>query len=327
MNKLDIILLKEVYKKSNLEIIDVIENNKNISMFKDDYEEKKEVIKNNLKKVPNLKIISYWDEEYSEKLKKISDPPVILYCLGNLNLFKTNSVSIVGTRKPSSYGRELTKNICSVLKDYTIVSGLAFGIDSISHQNAENTIAVLGCGIDIIYPKSNYDLYNSIKEKGLIISEYFPGTPPMKHTFPYRNRIIAGLSEKTIIVEAAKKSGSLITARYAFEYSRDVLALPGDITRINSQGTNYLIYLGATPIYSLDLLRDLFFEDNVLIQNTKKLNDFEKKIFNLIKLEKNNIEILCEELDEDTSEILTVLMQMQIKAVIKEIDGFYYINN
>jgi DNA processing protein len=207
---------------------------------------------------------------------------------------------------------------------------MAYGIDSIAQRNAKKTIAVLGNGVDIIYPKSNETLYNKIKEKGLIISEYFPGTRATKYTFPYRNRIIAALSEKTIVVEAAKKSGSLITARYALDYGREVLAVPGDITRLNSYGTNYLIYSGATPIISLQHLKELFgitnLEGETSTENPEEM-ELKEKILKLINEGKNNLDSLCENLKEDVSSILSTIMQLEIDGKLSQENGTYFTIN
>lgn len=324
MKTIEIITLKEGYKKSNKEIIDIVENNKNISMFQEEFNEKLFFYKNKLEKIKNLHIISYWDDIYPEQLKNIPDPPVILYAFGDVGLLNTDMISVVGTRKATQYGKKMTSEIVRMLSNYTIISGMAFGIDTIAHENSEKTIAILGCGIDIVYPKSNFALYEKLKKENLILSEYFPGTPPLKHFFPYRNRIIAALSEKTIVIEAAKKSGSLITARFAIEYGKEVYALPGDITRFNSKGTNYLIYCGALPIYSLELINELFKKDNF----EEKINclDFhEKNLYNIIKEGINDIDKMCEALNVTVSFLLTSLMKLQIDGLIIENDGYYYL--
>jgi len=298
------------------------------TVFKEDYEEKKRNILKKLNQVKGLKILTYWDEAYPDLLKDTNDPPVVIYYFGDISLMKSKKVSIVGSRKPTSYGKTVCENIAKTLDSYTIVSGMAYGIDSIAHLNSKKTIAVLGNGVDIVYPKSNENIYTRIKNEGLIISEYFPGTRPARYTFPYRNRIIAGLSEKTIVVEASKKSGSLITARYALDYGREVLAVPGDITRLNSYGTNYLIYSGATPIISIEQLRELF-GINKTFGNSKVISEdnnlIENNILQLISSGKDNLDLICDSLNEDVSLILSTIMKMEIEGIIGQENGVYYI--
>jgi len=299
------------------------------TVFKEDYEEKKRNIFKRLNQVKDLKILTYWDEAYPDLLKETIDPPIIIYYFGDISLMKSMKVSIVGSRKPTSYGKTVCENIAKTLDSYTIVSGMAYGIDSIAHINSKKTIAVLGNGIDVVYPKSNENLYARIKNEGLILSEYFPGTRPARYTFPYRNRIIAGLSEKTIVVEASKKSGSLITARYALDYGREVLAVPGDITRINSYGTNYLIYSGATPIISLEQLRELFRVNKTFDNNNTIIEDknsiLENHILQSIMNGKDNLDLICDSINEDVSLILSTIMKMEIEGVIGQENGVYYI--
>ncbi|MGM0640234.1 MAG: DNA-processing protein DprA [Thermotogota bacterium] len=322
MDTLEIITLKEVYKKSNDEIINIIERGVRPNLFEKDFENKKKMIFKILNKSKDYSILTYWDEEYPQELKNIVDPPVILYYKGSLDLFKTKKVSVVGTRKPSQYGKNICTDIVKILEDYTIVSGMAYGIDSISHRNAKKTIAVLGTGIDVIFPKTNEDLYNRITQEGLILSEYMPGTPGMKHQFPARNRIIAALSDKTIVVEAAKRSGSLITARFALDFGKDVLAVPGDVTRFNSYGTNFLIYNGATPIISLEVLKELF-NINEMRMKIDNLPEKSKKIISLIKKGENTAEKISYFMNEDISNILTSLMELEIDGRIKQENGSY----
>lgn len=322
MDTLDIITLKEIYKKTNVEIINIIEKGIRPNLFEKDFEDKKKSVFKRLNKASNYSILTYWDDDYPDELKNIADPPVILYYIGNLELFKTKKVSVVGTRKPSQYGKNMCEDIVKILENFTIVSGMAYGIDSISHRNAKKTIAVLGTGIDVVFPKANEDLYQKISKEGLIISEYMPGTPGMKYQFPYRNRIIAALSEKTIVVEAAKKSGSLITARYALEYGKDVLAVPGDVSRFNSYGTNFLIYNGAIPIISLEVLKEIF-NINEIRMNIDNLPEKSKKIISLIKKGEDTAEKISYFLNEDISSILTSLMELEIEGKIRQENGIY----
>ncbi len=205
----------------------------------------------------NYRVIRIEDEEYPEKLRRITNPPEQLYCVGDVELLNNDSIAIIGCRNASPYGYKIAKIFADGIskKGVTIISGLARGIDSEAHKysvnNVGKTIAVLGCGLDIIYPKENEELYKEIiSNGGLIITEFDFGTKPLKENFPQRNRIVSGLSDGVIVIEAKRKSGTMITVDYALEQGKDVYAVPGNIDSINSTGTNELIKQGATPITS-----------------------------------------------------------------------------
>ena len=193
---------------------------------------------------------------YPERLKNIACPPKQLYCLGNLKLLNcNNTIGIIGSRNCSKYGEKVSKAFGFNLakQDMCVISGLAKGIDSFSHIGALNakgkTIAVLGSGLDNIYPKENIYLFNSIiNNDGLIISEYQLGTKPLKQNFPARNRIISGLSDSILVVEARENSGTNITVDFALEQGKDVFVIPGNIYSKTSNGTNFLIKEGAIPV-------------------------------------------------------------------------------
>lgn len=202
--------------------------------------------------------ISINSKEYPEQLRNIYDPPSKLYVLGDKRLLHQKGIAIVGARKSTQYGKNIAYKISKELSEngINIISGLALGIDTCAHigaidSNIGKTIAVLGSGIDKIYPKENIDLARKIiKSGGCIISEYPFGSKPEKLHFPQRNRIISGISNGVVVVEAAKESGALITAEFALEYGKDVFAVPGDITRKESEGCNELIKDGAILIVS-----------------------------------------------------------------------------
>lgn len=190
------------------------------------------------------------DADYPALLKEIRLPPPILFCMGDASLLSAPAVAVVGARKASAYGKsaatELSRDLAG--NGFAVVSGGARGIDSAAHQGAllrGRTIAVLGCGVNVVYPRENGKLFAEIRERGLIVSEYTPDTQPLPAFFPMRNRIIAGLSQGTLVVEAAKRSGALITAEIALSEGRDVFAVPGSIYSELSSGTNRLIQQGA----------------------------------------------------------------------------------
>ena len=222
----------------------------------------KQEYRNNLQKELNyinkykIKLIDINNEYYPNNLKYIYDAPVVLYAIGNIELLKKQSIAIVGTRKCTDYGKKVAQQISSDITKYNanVISGLAKGIDSYAHIGSNGkTIAVLGTGVDIIYPKENISLAKEILNKGgLIISEYPIKTEPEKRHFPSRNRIISGIADSVIVVEATEKSGSLITAEFALEQGKNVYAVPGNITSIYSVGTNNLIKEGAIPFTGID---------------------------------------------------------------------------
>lgn len=200
----------------------------------------------------NIDIISIEDKQYPSILKEIYDPPICLYIRGNKEILNNKSISIVGCRKATDYGRKVARDFAyNVSKqDINIISGLAIGIDSEAHLGAveanKKTIAVLGNGLDTIYPKENIILSQKILDSGgAIISEYPLGTKPKKENFPARNRIISGMSNGLLVIEAKEKSGTLITVDFALEQGRDVFVVPGNIISENSVGTNNLIKQGA----------------------------------------------------------------------------------
>jgi DNA processing protein len=215
----------------------------------------------------NISIINIFDYDYPSKLKVIYDPPITLFVKGNKEILNENSIAIVGCRDASLYGKNTAENIAYELakNNINVVSGLARGVDTHSHIGAINgngkTIAVLGSGLDIVYPPENRLLYNKILENGAIISEYIVGTRPTPANFPVRNRIISGLSDGVIVVEAKKKSGSMITTDFALEQGKELYAVPGNIDSERSEGTNELIKQGAKLYTNInDVLEDFSYK-------------------------------------------------------------------
>ena len=209
--------------------------------------------------VSKIKKINQGDENYPEKLTHIYSRPQTLYVIGNEKLLNTKSIAIIGCRKASGYGLENAFKFGYELakKDICIISGFARGVDTYSHKGAiyakGKTIAVLGCGLDVVYPPENVELYKQIlMNGGAIITEYPLGSKPEKYHFPARNRIISGLSDGVLVVEAKERSGTLITVDYALEQGKNVYAIPGNITSQNSYGTNELIKEGAIPVTKIE---------------------------------------------------------------------------
>jgi len=283
-----------------------------------------------------VNIITVKEKEYPKLLKEIYAPPAVLYWRGKFIENKEYLFSVVGTRKPSSYGRQSTFALVKPLaaNQITIVSGLALGIDAIAAQatleSGGRTVAVLGSGLDQIHPRTNCRLAAKILENnGLILSEFPLGTPPLKPHFPQRNRIISGLSLGTLIIEAPEKSGALITARYALEQNREVFCLPGSIFSPNSVGPNNLIKMGARPVTSYaDILETLnlamageFIENLSICPDTAE----EEIILKILTHEPLHIDKIIEESKLEPSIINSNLTLMEMKGKVKNIGGMHYI--
>lgn len=278
-----------------------------------------------------ISIIRITDKKYPESLKQIHDPPFLLYCKGSMPC-TGQAMSIVGSRKATSYGKWAAYGIAARLSEYnvTVVSGMAYGIDAFAHKGAlesgGKTIAVLGCGVDRCYPPSNRGLMEQIIESGAVISEYAPGTVPFHANFPKRNRIISGISKGVVIVEAGVKSGSLITAEFALEQGRDVYAVPGNINSIYSKGTNKLIKEGAVPLTDIDdIIAELAgfnCEKTDKKQKESELGKDEKAVYDCIAENKHaNPDRIAGILARDVSEINAIITILEIKGLIEILPG------
>lgn len=274
-----------------------------------------------------VKITTILDEDFPDSLRYIEDMPSLLYMRGR-PLKEGDYISIVGSRKHTSYANYIINKFVDEMApyDFIIVSGMAYGTDALSHKRAiENklsTVAVLGNGIDIIYPKANNNLYFEILKEGTIISEYPFGMLATKYTFPHRNRIISGLSQATIIAEAMERSGSLITARLAAEQGREVLAVPGNINSLYSKGTNKLISDGARPLIDIRDILDIY-PDIQKAKEIKKedppLSEDEKKVLDFLKAGVSDVNEICIKSNFDVFYINTILTKLELKSVIEKI--------
>lgn len=272
--------------------------------------------------------------QFPPLLREINDPPATLYLEGELAPPESVYLTVVGSRKFSNYGREACEKIISELAGYpvVIVSGLAVGIDTIAHQSALQTglltIAIPGSGLDrtVLHPSSNRKLADEIiASGGALLSEFPPTYPAGLHTFPRRNRLMAGLAKAILVIEAGEKSGTLITARLAIDYNRDVLAVPGSIFSTGSLGTNNLIKLGAAPVCNgRDVLLALGYdlpEDGQLKLNLAELSANEKKVYELLNIEPLSRDELIRNLNLPISEANVLLATLEIKGIIKEMMG------
>ena len=276
-------------------------------------------------------IVTIRDKEYPPLLKNIPDPPIVLYKKGPLEA-GMNTLAIVGSRKATSEGMNLTEKIGETLSSVgiTVVSGLARGIDAAAHRGAlkekGKTVAVLGCGIDICYPPENRQLFKTTGEEGLILTEYAPGEEPLPYHFPERNRIIAGLSKGVLVVEASQKSGSLITARLGLEYGREVMAIPGSVFREEYKGANALIKQGAKLVENInDILTTSFPGYEPKQKEPVNVSPEEEKIFSHIGFEKVHIDEIIEKSGMKAKQVMAMLTRLEMKEIIREVPGGFYI--
>jgi len=284
-----------------------------------------------------IRIVTFDDPAYPDRLRSIPDPPLYLYVNGSLAPEDGSAVAIVGTRKPTHYGKTVTNKIASGLASsgFTVVSGLARGIDTEAHKGAlavhGRTIAVLGCGIDVAYPPENRELMDEIVRQGAVMTENPFGTMPEPGYFPGRNRIISGLAQGTVIVEAAADSGSLITARYALEQGRRLFAVPGYVGSPVSKGTNSLIRQGAMLVESAeDVLQDLGASGKLSRQSTETrplppLSRDEEAVFHCITLEPKHIDHIMNECGAAAGTLSGVLITLELKGLAKQLPGKFFI--
>ncbi len=293
----------------------------------------------------NVKIVTYRDESYPQQLLNVYDRPPYIYVRGNLNNEDIN-IAIVGSRAASTYGKYTTERISRdlALQGVTVVSGMARGIDSSAHRGAitahGRTVAILGSGLDVIYPPENKKLFADIIENGAVISEFPMGTPPRSTNFPARNRIISGMSYGVVIVEAGEKSGSLITARLALEQGREVFAVPGSIDSAGSRGTNKLIKQGAKLIENTeDILEEILPQIeqrkplkgfstpetlNASSPRVEKLNAVEQKLYDLVSPKRMHIDDLISLTGFSSADILSALTTMELKGIVRQHPGKFF---
>lgn len=285
-----------------------------------------------------IRIITFHDSEYPAKLREIHDPPALLYVKGK-PLPDIKFVSIVGSRNATHYGLKVAEELAQGLarRGLGVVSGMAMGIDAASHWGCLSgkgfTIAVLGTGLDTIYPGKNRKLYKKIIENGTVISEFPLGTPPSPPNFPKRNRIISGLSMGTVVVEATKKSGSLITASLALEQGRDVFAVPGSIESFKSRGCHFLIKQGAMLVENSDDVMEglgLNFpginkSDTFIEKEVPAMSEMEKTVYDILGEYPVHIDDIKRKGNLDTGNLSGTLTRMELKGIIKQLPGKMFV--
>lgn len=282
-----------------------------------------------------VSILTWDDATYPEILRQTPAAPPVLFVRGSLTRQDEGGVAIVGTRRASAYGREVAHTFATALarNGITVVSGLALGVDSVAHQAALDaggrTIAVLGSGVDQIYPQRNLQLAQRMIEHGALVSDYRLGARPEAGNFPARNRIISGLSKGVIVVEAGERSGALITARFAAEQGRDVFAVPGSIFHPGSAGCNRLIQDGATPALNVDdILAQLNLTRHVQqteVRSAVPTTADEQEILTQLSAEPCHIDSLVRQLSLPAQQVTGLLTMMELKGLVRQVDGNRYV--
>jgi DNA processing protein len=282
-----------------------------------------------------IQVITWEDEAYPRYLREIDQPPPVLYLLGNFVPDDDWSVAVVGTRRVTAYGRQVAEELASTLarSGVTVVSGLARGIDAVAHQAALNaggrTLAVLGSGVDRIYPPEHRKLGERIAARGALISDYPPGTPPEAGNFPPRNRIISGLARAVVIVEAGLDSGALITASFAAEQGREVFAVPGNINAPQSQGTNRLIRDGAHPLLSpqdaLELLNLSMATEQRAARTALPADAGEAQLLQVLGHQPLHVDEIRSQTGMPIEKVTSTLAMMELKGMVRQVGGMNYV--
>jgi DNA processing protein len=285
----------------------------------------------------DVRVITYFDNKYPLQLREVFNPPPVIYVKGDLSFDFNTSIAVVGSRSHSDYGRQATEHFTWQLASwgFTIISGGARGIDSIAHTIAlkagAKTIAVLGSGIDVVFPAENKKLFESIPETGALVTEFPIGTIPDKFNFPSRNRIIAALSRGTLVIEAPEKSGALITANLAIENNRDVFAIPGRLTDGRSKGTNMLIrdgaYIALDPT-DIPIRYGLVVVEGGVPDSEKiasQLQGDEALVYALVGLEAKPVDVIVREAGLSAPRVLAALLILQTKGLVRELPGSRFV--
>ena len=303
------------------------------------YDDAKEYAERQLSKLNRSEghLLTFWDKQYPDALKKIYDPPPFLFYRGAICEEDRYAIAIVGTRSPSEYGISMAEKFCQELSrlGITIVSGLARGIDTVAHSSAlktnGRTLAVIGSGIDVIYPPENKSLSERIAKNGAIISEYAMGAKPDAVNFPKRNRIISGLALGTVIIETDINGGAMITASTALDQNREVFALPGHVTSKRSHGCNALIKDGRAKLIEStdDVLEELSGRLRHFLKKTDKnnkphipeMNIFERTIYDALPDDPLHIDAITETTKMSTADVLVNLLSLEFKGIVKQLPG------
>ncbi|KPL77863.1 DNA processing protein DprA [Ornatilinea apprima] len=283
-----------------------------------------------------IRVFTWSDEDYPRRLREIDQSPPVLYCKGTIEPEDEWAVAVVGTRRISAYGRQVTQELSAFLarRGVTVVSGLARGVDALAHQtaiqNGGRTFAVLGSGVDKIYPPEHRKLAQEISERGAVISDYAPGTPPDGSNFPPRNRIISGLTLATVVIEAGETSGALITANFAANQGRDVFAVPGSIYAPQSIGANRLIQDGARPLLKMDDVLESLNLQNIFEKQTARRvlpgDEVEARLLKCLSREPLHIDEISANSGLSIDKVSATLVMMELKGMVQQVGGMNYVS-
>jgi DNA processing protein len=286
------------------------------------------------------RIVTVWDKEFPDLLRKIYDPPAFLFILGRFKEADARALALVGTRHPSPYGHSVAENLTRDIAEHsiTLVSGLARGVDTIVHSTAlkcgTRTIAVIGSGLDVPYPPENKKLMDHIAGNGAVVSEFLMGTKPDAPNFPRRNRIISGLSLGTVVIESAEDGGALITATTALDQDREVFAVPGNITEHRSSGPNKLIREGRAKLITSaqDIFDELAVQLHLTFREHEKkipsdLNPSEQSLLNILSDTPIQIDALSEQTDLSSSDALVTLLSLEFKGLVRQLPGKLFVRS
>ncbi|NTV35757.1 MAG: DNA-protecting protein DprA [Anaerolineaceae bacterium] len=282
-----------------------------------------------------IQVLTWNDEDYPKHLKQIDQPPPVIYTRGRIDFEDDSAIAIVGTRRASAYGRQIANDLAGFLarNGITVVSGLARGIDGIAHEsaikNGGRTLAVLGSGVDVVYPPEHRLLSEKIIEQGALVSDYPPGTPPDSTNFPPRNRIISGLSMATVVIEAGETSGALITASFAANQGRDVFAVPGNINAPQSCGTNRLIENGARPLLKFEDLMDALSLERINEKRAVKkmipADPIEQKLTTVLSYQATHIDEIVSLSSLPIEKVSATLAMMELKGMVHHVGSMSYV--
>ncbi|MDR3576268.1 MAG: DNA-processing protein DprA [Anaerolineaceae bacterium] len=283
----------------------------------------------------DIDVMTWLDATYPKRLKEIDQPPPVLYLRGKLLPEDDWTVAIVGTRRITSYGRQIAEELSGYLASngVTVVSGLARGVDKVAHEAAlqagGRTLAVLGSGVDRIYPPEHLQLAGKIMTQGAIVSDYPPGTPPEGMNFPPRNRIISGLSQATVVIEAGETSGALITATFAAEQGREVFSVPGNIHAPQSKGTNRLIRDGARPLLRVEEVLEVLnlqqIQEHRLARTLLPVDDVEACILKVLGDEPLHVDEIRAQAGLPIDKVSATLAMMELKGMVRQVGGMNYV--
>jgi DNA processing protein len=279
-----------------------------------------------------VRTIGYTDDDFPENLKRLAHMPPVLFVRGEILPEDATAAAVVGTRLPSHYGRQVAEKLGRELAQQrvTVVSGLARGVDTFAHKGALDgggrTLAVLGCGVDVFYPSENRKLYDAISSQGAVISEFSLGVEPLAMNFPKRNRVVSGLARAVVAVEAGEKSGVLNTVAWATDQGRAVFAVPGNITSQQSIGINRLLKAGAKPLLSVDdVLSELGVAKRAEERARVEVAAEEKPVLEFLTGEPAHVDEICEGLGIPMAGLLSVLLQLEIKGLVRQLPGKYFV--